>query len=83
MGIGNRIGLPDDVSVGYVIGINRTLSYLTLYSVITVMFFFFIFAENLLKIQLTRVEQFHSHLEPMRLIKKDQFSEQVIKTNIL
>lgn len=31
MGIGNRIGLPDDVSVGYVIGINRTLSYLTLY----------------------------------------------------
>jgi len=37
------------------------------------------FVEHLLKIQLTRVEQFHSHLEPMRLIKKDLFNEQVIK----
>jgi fringe protein len=52
MAIGDRIGLPDDVSVGYVI-------------------------EHLLKIQLTIVEQFHSHLEPMKLIKKDQFSEQL------
>ncbi|KAF0763619.1 fringe glycosyltransferase, partial [Aphis craccivora] len=52
MAIGDRIGLPDDVSVGYVI-------------------------EHLLKIQLTRVEQFHSHLEPMRLIKKDLFNEQL------
>jgi len=42
------------------------------------------FAEHLLKIQLTRVEQFHSHLEPMRLIKKDLFNEQVIKnTHVL
>lgn len=38
----------------------------------------FVFTEHLLKIQLTRVERFHSHLEPMRLIKKDLFSEQVI-----
>lgn len=37
------------------------------------------FLEHLLRIQLTRVEQFHSHLEPMRLIKKDLFNEQVIK----
>ncbi|XP_050439548.1 fringe glycosyltransferase [Adelges cooleyi] len=52
MAIGDRIGLPDDVSVGYVI-------------------------EHLLKIPLTRVEQFHSHLEPMRLIKKEMFGEQL------
>ncbi|XP_050526409.1 fringe glycosyltransferase isoform X2 [Daktulosphaira vitifoliae] len=58
MAIGDRIGLPDDVSVGYVI-------------------------EHLLKIHLTRIEQFHSHLEPMRLIKKEIFAEQCYISNTI
>lgn len=81
MAIGDRIGLPDDVSVGYIIGINEI--YVLNFSIhVTILLInnVIICAENLLKIKLTRVEQFHSHLEPMRLIKKDLFSEQVIKT---
>lgn len=34
--------------------------------------------EYLLKKQLTVVEQFHSHLEPMKFLNKDTFHEQVI-----
>lgn len=81
MAIGDRIGLPDDVSVGYVIGTRILLWLLRLlescitFKIINDILYF---AEHLLKIQLTRVEQFHSHLEPMRLIKKDLFNEQVI-----
>ena len=33
--------------------------------------------EYLLKKQLTVVEQFHSHLEPMKFLNKDTFAEQV------
>ncbi|EGI70707.1 Fringe glycosyltransferase [Acromyrmex echinatior] len=33
--------------------------------------------EYLLKKQLTVVEQFHSHLEPMKFLSKDTFHEQV------
>lgn len=36
--------------------------------------------EYLLKKQLTVVEQFHSHLEPMKFLNKDTFHEQVIST---
>ncbi|XP_076670512.1 fringe glycosyltransferase [Andrena cerasifolii] len=50
--VGDRIRLPDDVTMGYII-------------------------EYLLKKQLTVVEQFHSHLEPMRFLNKDTFGEQV------
>ncbi|XP_076243485.1 fringe glycosyltransferase [Calliopsis andreniformis] len=50
--VGDRIRLPDDVTMGYII-------------------------EYLLKKQLTVVEQFHSHLEPMKFLNKDTFSEQV------
>lgn len=86
MAIGDRIGLPDDVSVGYIIGMNHALyfwnnlEFTALYGCNYIIInYVFNFVEHLLKIQLTRVEQFHSHLEPMRLIKKDQFSEQVIR----
>ena len=41
--IGDKIRLPDDVTMGYI-------------------------AEHLLKTPLTVVEEFHSHLEPQRLI---------------
>lgn len=53
--VGDRIRLPDDVTMGYII-------------------------EYLLKKQLTVVEQFHSHLEPMKFLNKDTFHEQVIST---
>ena len=33
--------------------------------------------EYLLKKQLTVVEQFHSHLEPMKFLNRDTFAEQV------
>lgn len=52
--VGDRIRLPDDVTMGYII-------------------------EYLLKKQLTVVEQFHSHLEPMKFLNKDTFHEQVTK----
>ncbi|XP_043670184.1 fringe glycosyltransferase [Vespula pensylvanica] len=50
--VGDRIRLPDDVTMGYII-------------------------EYLLKKQLTVIEQFHSHLEPMKFLNKDTFHEQV------
>lgn len=39
--------------------------------------------EYLLKKQLTVVEQFHSHLEPMKFLNKDTFHEQVTSTPLL
>lgn len=56
--VGDRIRLPDDVTMGYII-------------------------EYLLKKQLTVVEQFHSHLEPMKFLNKDTFQEQVTKQHIM
>ncbi|XP_023216864.1 fringe glycosyltransferase-like isoform X1 [Centruroides sculpturatus] len=50
--VGERIRLPDDVSLGYVI-------------------------EHLLKKRLTVVEQFHSHLEPMKFIKPEEYKDQI------
>lgn len=52
MTIGDRIGLPDDVTMGYII-------------------------EHLLKVPLTVIETFHSHLEPMDILPKETFNEQV------
>ncbi|XP_014240426.1 fringe glycosyltransferase [Cimex lectularius] len=52
MGIGEKIRLPDDVTMGYII-------------------------EHLLKKPLTVVDQFHSHLEPMKFIAQDTFHDQI------
>ncbi|XP_014283170.1 fringe glycosyltransferase [Halyomorpha halys] len=52
MGIGEKIRLPDDVTMGYII-------------------------EYLLKKPLTVVDQFHSHLEPMKFIHQETFQEQI------
>lgn len=52
MSIGDHIGLPDDVTMGYII-------------------------EHLLKVPLTVIETFHSHLEPMDILPKETFKEQV------
>lgn len=56
--VGDKIRLPDDVTMGYII-------------------------EYLLKKNLTVVDQFHSHLEPMKFLNKDTFHEQVITINTL
>ncbi|CAG9815609.1 unnamed protein product [Phaedon cochleariae] len=49
---GERIRLPDDVTMGYII-------------------------EHLLKQPLTVVDQFHSHLEPMKFIRRDMIEDQI------
>jgi fringe len=50
--IGEKIRLPDDVTMGYII-------------------------EHLLQKKLTIIEEFHSHLEPMKFLKNTQLAEQV------
>ncbi|XP_053202888.1 fringe glycosyltransferase-like [Panonychus citri] len=52
MEVGEKIRLPDDVTIGYII-------------------------EHLLGINLTVVEQFHSHLEPMKFIRKEILKDQI------
>ncbi|XP_060529244.1 fringe glycosyltransferase [Cylas formicarius] len=49
---GEKIRLPDDVTMGYII-------------------------EHLLKKPLTVVDQFHSHLEPMKFIRRDMIEDQI------
>lgn len=50
--IGEKIRLPDDVTMGYII-------------------------EHLLNKKLTVVEQFHSHLEPMKFLKPENYNDQI------
>lgn len=50
--IADRIGLPDDVTMGYII-------------------------EHLLKVPLTVIDTFHSHLEPMEFLRSDTFKDQI------
>lgn len=50
--VGEKIRLPDDVTLGYII-------------------------EHLLRKKLTVVEEFHSHLEPMRFVNTDTLARQV------
>lgn len=52
MSIGDRISLPDDVTMGYII-------------------------EHLLKVPLTVIDTFHSHLEPMEILRHETFRDQV------
>jgi hypothetical protein len=52
IGTGEKIRLPDDVTMGYII-------------------------EHLLKKPLTVVDQFHSHLEPMKFIRREILEDQV------
>ncbi|XP_018336908.1 fringe glycosyltransferase [Agrilus planipennis] len=52
IGTGEKIRLPDDVTMGYII-------------------------EHLLKKPLTVVDQFHSHLEPMKFIRKELLHDQI------
>ncbi|XP_019869547.2 fringe glycosyltransferase isoform X1 [Aethina tumida] len=50
--IGEKIRLPDDVTMGYII-------------------------EHLLRKPLTVVDHFHSHLEPMKFIRRDMLQDQI------
>ncbi|XP_063225108.1 fringe glycosyltransferase isoform X2 [Bacillus rossius redtenbacheri] len=52
IGIGEKIRLPDDVTMGYII-------------------------EHLLKKPLTVIDQFHSHLEPMKFLRQETFHDQI------
>lgn len=52
MTVSDRIGLPDDVTMGYII-------------------------EHLLKVPLTVIDTFHSHLEPMETLRRETFKDQV------
>ncbi|XP_031351150.1 fringe glycosyltransferase-like [Photinus pyralis] len=52
MRTGEKIRLPDDVTMGYII-------------------------EHLLKKPLTVVNQFHSHLEPMKFIRRELLKDQI------
>ncbi|XP_013785628.1 fringe glycosyltransferase-like [Limulus polyphemus] len=52
MNVCEKIRLPDDVTMGYII-------------------------EHVLKKKLTVIEHFHSHLEPMNLIKPETFEDQI------
>ena len=64
MEAGNQFWFPDDVTLGFIIGntwLPPTLSYLT--TLIT---------EHKLGIPLTVVQEFHSHLEPMALLTKEE-----------
>lgn len=50
--VGEKIRLPDDVTMGYII-------------------------EHLLRKPLTVVDQFHSHLEPMKFLRRDSLHDQI------
>lgn len=50
--IGEKIRLPDDVTMGYII-------------------------EHLLRKPLTVIDQFHSHLEPMKFLRQETFQDQI------
>ncbi|XP_037073880.1 fringe glycosyltransferase-like [Pollicipes pollicipes] len=52
MRVAEKIRLPDDVTVGYIV-------------------------EHLLKVPLTVVDRFHSHLEQMKFIRSEELSEQI------
>lgn len=74
--IGDRIRFPDDVTMGFVVGMLNTLIHLVnTCDKFTV--FFFALSEHLLNVPLTVVDQFHSHLEPMEYIVSDTFQNQV------
>ncbi|UXI16013.1 unc-13 A-like protein [Sarcoptes scabiei] len=50
--VGDRIRLPDDVTIGYIV-------------------------EYILGKKLTQIEEFHSHLEPMALLDRNHFKDQI------
>jgi len=50
--IGDKIRLPDDVTMGYIV-------------------------EHMLRKQLTVIDKFHSHLEPMKFLKHSQLTDQI------
>lgn len=63
-------------------GLGNLFTFLVLYEgelSITVhkILFLFLFSEHLLKKPLTVIDQFHSHLEPMKFLRQDSFHDQV------
>lgn len=81
MTISDRIGFPDDVTIGFIIGeyfadeIPNNTSCRTIINLIT--FVSLINSEYLLKVPLTVIDEFHSHLEPLDQIPSQTFHKQV------
>lgn len=70
MSIGETIRLPDDVTIGYVIGKSALarLCFCKSHSH---------FTEHLLQVPLTNVDRFHSHLEPLHVLDGDILNKDV------
>lgn len=96
--ISDRIRFPDDVSIGFIIGklnIHRCLN-LRIFGhwnfsfenkqnqkqTNNAIYNFALIIEYLLRVPLTVVEEFHSHLEPLDQIHSRSFSKQVRKETI-
>lgn len=77
MTISDRIGFPDDVSIGFIIGMAKTATYATFILSIDVITCVFCNAEYLLKVPLTVIDEFHSHLEQLDQIPVQTFRKQV------
>jgi len=71
--IGDKIRFPDDVTMGFIIGEFNLETIKDPESILPLS----IFTEHLLKVPLTVVDNFHSHLEPMEFIRQDTFQDQV------
>lgn len=76
--IGDKIRFPDDVTMGFIIGLYlaNSATLLALNWLLNLIYIS-LFAEHLLKVPLTVVDNFHSHLEPMEFIRPDTFADQV------
>lgn len=71
--IGDKIRFPDDVTMGFIIGefVRSKPKWPWTY------IYIILYTEHLLKVPLTVVDNFHSHLEPMEFIRQDTFQDQV------
>lgn len=71
--IGDKIRFPDDVTMGFIIGefVRSAPKWPWTY------IYIILYTEHLLKVPLTVVDNFHSHLEPMEFIRQDTFQDQV------
>lgn len=90
--ISDRIGFPDDVTIGFIIGkCDTTVTHMCCPIKIApsicaqhdelcncIPLFSGVFAEYLLKVPLTVVDEFHSHLEPLNQIPMHTFRKQVL-----
>lgn len=73
--IGDKIRFPDDVTMGFLIG--KLVQHCSHIATNANAFCFFFSTEHILKVPLTVIDAFHSHLEPMEFIRPETFHDQV------